>query len=187
MSTADAIDVLMSEHRRIEGLLDALDTYATRASSGLGPPRQDLADLVAVLRGYADAHHHAKEEDVLFRAMADAGVPADDGPVAMMFEQHREGRRLVAELAELSYGSDPMTEANGRDIARVSQDYSDMLRAHIRAEDDMVYPLARERILPNAWDDVITQCAELDVERSKDVGELLERAALLCARYRHAT
>ena len=36
------------------------------------------------IRNYADRFHHAKEEDVLFKALVDNGTPKENSPVAAM-------------------------------------------------------------------------------------------------------
>ena len=65
----ESIDVLMSEHRRIEKVLGSLETFCLEVADGLVPDRALLADYAAFFRGYADASHHGKEEDVLFARM----------------------------------------------------------------------------------------------------------------------
>ena len=65
-----ALQVLMDEHRVIERAIAALAAYARAVARGSDLPRSDLAGLVGFLKGYADEHHHGKEEDILFRAMA---------------------------------------------------------------------------------------------------------------------
>ncbi len=164
-------------------MLDVLESYGGLLEAGSTPPRVDLAELVAMLQRYADAHHHAKEEDVLFRAMIDAGMSEDDGPVAFMLEQHDEGRRLVDELAETSVGAEPWIEAEVARVVRVARDYVTMLRVHIREEDDMVYPRAQFRVLPSKWDEVNARCAELDAAREEEIAQILQRADALVERY----
>lgn len=176
----DAIETLCAEHRRIESVLDVLDVLGEN-----GATRASLSEVVAVLRGYADAYHHAKEEDVLFRAMVEAGVSEDDGPIAMMLAQHEEARRLVSELGEIAEaGPDALSVTEQLRLSRIARDYSVLLRTHIREEDDVVYPLARASIRPAAWDDVIAECAEIDATRALEVAALVARAAACVARHR---
>lgn len=175
----DAVDVMMAEHRNIERVLDALDAMGEAAAT-----RADLVEVVAVLRGYADAYHHAKEEDVLFGAMVAAGVSSDEEPLSMMLEQHEEGRRLVSELADISeLGPGPLSDAEQRTVALIARDYVTLLRMHIQQEDEIVYPMARARIRPAAWDDVEATCADIDATRAKEVEALLARAAALVERH----
>lgn len=165
----DAIAALMEEHRRIEAVLDRLDLLAESGAS-----RPQLADVTKFLRGYADAYHHAKEEDVLFRAMIEEGMSEDEPPIVLMLEQHGEARRLVGEIAEIAEaGADELTADEQRRFARIASDYAALLRTHIREEDEVVYPIARTRIRPAAWDEVQRECAEIDAARRDEVTALL--------------
>src|ERR1035437_4392271 len=100
MSGMRPIALLSKEHRLIERVLDALTDYADQVERGADVSADDLARFVTWIRGYADASHHGKEEDVLFVRMVAAGMPGDDGPIGLMLEQHEEGRRLVGVLFE---------------------------------------------------------------------------------------
>lgn len=174
------IDLLMQEHRAIEAVLDSLSEFAAQLEGGAAPPVDDLARLVEWVRGYADAAHHAKEEDILFEAMARAGMPGDDGPVGMMLEQHEEGRRLVDALSE---AVGPWTDAERRRVARAANDYADLLRGHIRAEDEMLYPMALSRVSGAAWDAIAARFDEFEAEHAAERARLDALARDLTARY----
>ena len=70
----------MSEHRLIERTLDALAASPTRSACKAGDDKEELQRFVTFIRGFADAHHHGKEEDILFAAMVEAGFPRQAGP-----------------------------------------------------------------------------------------------------------
>jgi hemerythrin-like domain-containing protein len=121
-------DRLRDEHRVILGALDLLE----RAATGRRVPEAWWASVVAWLRAFADRSHHAKEETALFPAMIKAGVPSDGGPIAVMLEEHVEGRRLVAAI-EAGMGAARL---------KACRDYVALLRAHIEKENGIVFPLA---------------------------------------------
>lgn len=64
------------------------------------------------------------------------------GPIAAVLMEHEEGRRRVATIAEAL----PKASGGGRAaIASVSENlpaYTDLLRAHIDKEDNVLYPKA---------------------------------------------
>ncbi len=76
---AKAIEVLMNEHRLIERVLGSLETFAIGVEGGLAPERPFVADYAAFFRGFADACHHGKEEDILFQRMIERGFPRETG------------------------------------------------------------------------------------------------------------
>ena len=75
----DAIDLLMDEHQLILHSLDALEAFTVEMAQG-GDDREELSRFVRFIREFADARHHGKEEDILFRAMVAAGFPATAVP-----------------------------------------------------------------------------------------------------------
>lgn len=180
------IDLLMKEHRLIEHVLDALTEYADQLGRGAEVPVDDLARFVTWLRGYADATHHGKEEDVLFVRMVTAGMPGDDGPIGLMLEQHEEGRRLVGVLFEAAKSEAPWGEDERRRVIRAANDYADLLRSHIREEDDTLYPMALARVPGASWDTIAQQFDELEAGQAKERAALEAQAAELIGRYPRA-
>ncbi|MBK6460980.1 MAG: hemerythrin domain-containing protein [Myxococcales bacterium] len=177
---------LVGEHRRIEALLDTLERMGEAVERGEDLPRPHLCELTALLKAYADAHHHRKEEEILFRAMVAAGLSDEEGPVAFMLEQHDEGRDLVSRLGDLAEGP-PWSAGERAQVARLARDFAILLRAHIRDEDDVVYPLAVARLRPAAWADVTRACAQADAEATEVVTNLTRRADALVQLYATAT
>ena len=183
VSSMRPIDLLMKEHRLIEHVLDALTEYADQLDAGVDVPVDDLARFVTWLRGYADATHHGKEEDVLFVRMVSAGMPGDDGPIGLMLEQHEEGRRLVGVLFEAAKSEAPWSQDERRRVIRAAHDYAALLRGHIREEDETLYPMALTRVPGAAWDTIAQQFDELEAAGAKERASLEDLAADLAARY----
>lgn len=124
--------VLREEHRVILRALDVLEAAVARLAAGGAVPAGWWPDLIRWLRTFADRTHHAKEEQVLFPAMIKAGVPSEGGPVAVMLEEHVQGRGLVQAM-------DAAGPAGG---VRPAREYVELLRQHIAKENDIVFPLA---------------------------------------------
>lgn len=155
----DPIDLLMSEHRVIERVLDAFLVVADEWRRG-GDGRPTLARFVRFIREYADLRHHGKEEDLLFEAMIEHGVPREYGPIACMLGEHEAGRALVAQLGRRATQPTAWTVDDRDDNLRDAMDFTALLRNHIAKEDQMLYPLAR-RTLPAATVEALAiACAE---------------------------
>ena len=73
----DAIETLMNEHRVIERVLDGLVAFAEEIERKGTTEKEELGRFVTFVREFADACHHGKEEDILFAAMVEHGVPAE--------------------------------------------------------------------------------------------------------------
>lgn len=91
---------LMIEHRLIERMIRVIGKELERieATGEVDPGFVDMA--VDFIRTYTDGCHHGKEEDILFRDLATKPLP-DDLKIVLneLIEEHRQGRRVVAELA----------------------------------------------------------------------------------------
>jgi hemerythrin-like domain-containing protein len=176
------VELLMEEHRLIEAVLDALSAAADRLEGDDPPAPAELERFVDWLRRYADAFHHGKEEDVLFTAMVASGMPRDDGPIAVMLEQHDEGRRLVTRLADAASGA-AWTADTRRRAARAATDFAALLLQHIQIEDSVLYPMALATIPPAAWESIEHDFDELAASHAAERATLEAAAATLIARF----
>ncbi len=143
----DVTAVMVAEHQLILRMIDLVEKNTRRLEAGAFDRWDFFLDAVDFIRNYADCFHHAKEEDVLFKALVANGMPAQNSPVAAMLMAHDQGRAHVRGMEEgarqaLAGGAAPVA-----DIARHAHGYVALLRDHIDKEDHILYPLA-ERILP---------------------------------------
>jgi len=152
-----AIEILMNEHRVIERAIDALVAFTDEVQRG-SDDRAELRRFVRFIRGFADAWHHGKEEDILFRAMGQAGFPTQGGPVAVMLQEHDIGRAHVRELDRLAAQEGPFSAGERQRVAEESLGYASLLRAHIHKEDEILYPMAEARLPPEVMERVDADC-----------------------------
>ncbi len=162
----DAIETLMSEHRLIEQVLDAMVGFADEIRRQEATEREELARFVAFLREFADACHHGKEEDVLFAAMVEHGFPRDGGPIAVMLHDHAQGRALIGALAAKADGAGAWSGEDRQRIAEAAYAYAALLHAHIHKEDAILYPMAEQHLPPEAMERVGEQCERFEAEQT---------------------
>ena len=140
--------VLKSEHRVIERVLRVLETLVVRSEQGQGFELEPLQQCVEFFRLFADACHHAKEEDLLFPVLEERGIPREGGPIGVMLYEHSQARMFTREmnvaLAAFESG-DSGGEARFRDAAR---QYLTLLINHIYKEDNILF---------NMGDNVMTE------------------------------
>jgi len=181
----NSLQLLMTEHRDIERALDALVIFARGVGRGADHPRADLAGFVAFIQGFADAHHHGKEEDILFRAMADCGMPVETGPLAVMLAEHREGRRLTEAMAELAAGDGAWEPEQRSRLLRTGIGYAQLLRGHIQKEDGVLYPMASQMLADDDKDRIEAEIEafETEPENAGRAERLREALQVLSERY----
>ena len=170
-------DTLVDEHDQILRGLDALDLAANLVAAGRTVAPAQLGTLVDFFQHYADACHHAKEEQVLFPALAAAGVPQAGGPIAVMLAEHDEGRAYVSRMAAA------IDNASEADFVGAARDFSTLLRAHIRKENEVLFRIGR-RVLPTENDAAIMTAYERCEEKAINAEEkraLVDRIGSLLA------
>ena len=160
----DAIETLTGEHRIIERGADALAAFADEARRRTTDDREELGRFVTFIREFADACHHGKEEDILFKAMVEAGFPSQGGPIAVMLAEHDEGRGLVKQLAELAAAPGPWSPEDRQRLADAAHGYADLLRQHIYKEDTVLYPMAEAHLPPQVIEQVDEACRRHEEE-----------------------
>lgn len=94
-------ETLRAEHETIQGLLSVLDVMAARLRSDAPVPREDFGDVMTVIVELADRCHHAKEEDVLFPALAGASPQMGSEIARRLTSDHQAFRKLVASMRDL--------------------------------------------------------------------------------------
>jgi hemerythrin-like domain-containing protein len=184
----DAIETLMTEHRAIERVLDALVAFAGEVERKGTTEKEELGRFETFVREFADAAHHGKEEDILFAAMVEHGFPREGGPVAVMLHEHDQGRRLVAILRGYAAQADAWSDADRQEIARAAAGFAQLLRAHIQKEDQILYPMAEQHLPPEAMAAVAEACERYESsagahEKLRVLGDELVRAHAPAAQF----
>lgn len=148
--------VLSEEHRVIEVVLSCLEQMAQEAIDNGRLDAEPAGQVVDFIRNFADKCHHGKEEDHLFTALADKGMSPSEGPVAVMLNEHDQGRALVKAMADsIAAASDGEMQALGLFVTS-ARNFVLLLRNHIHKEDRILFPIA-ERMLS---DDEMNQLNE---------------------------
>jgi hemerythrin-like domain-containing protein len=143
----DVTRVMTEEHKLILRMIDLVEKNTRRLEEGRFNDWNFFLDAVDFIRNYADRFHHAKEEDILFKALVANGMPEENSPVAAMLMAHDQGRAFVRGMEEAAQKAIAGAADQERVIAENAYGYIGLLRDHIDKEDNILYPLA-ERVLP---------------------------------------
>lgn len=140
------IEKLKAEHKIILRGIDLLENGAARLNKGDSIPPDYFRKAIDFIRNYADRYHHAKEEDILFIRMGQLGFSAEMGPVAVMLNEHDQGRALITDLEQANEKYASGDTGAIKDIAASARDYATLLRLHIHKEDLVLYPMAQKAL-----------------------------------------
>ena len=134
MTYATLIDQLSAEHAELLPWIDRILDLAAGTGAEL---RDTIIDGDAKIRGPLD-HHIAQEDDVLFPAYALAS--GGSGLVAQFEAEHREILELRDELLAAC------ENGGAAKLGSVSARFAELLGDHMRREDMMLFPSARESL-----------------------------------------
>lgn len=142
-------ELMVAEHDNILKLLEVIRAAACGIVEGKEVVDGDFRKMIAFARGYADKHHHGKEEQIFFREMASKLGEAGYKLVQHgMLVEHDLGRLHIAELEKAldRYRENPRT-IDKVNILAEAMGYAGLLQRHIDKENQVVYPFG-ERALP---------------------------------------
>lgn len=184
----EATRTLTDEHHLILQVVEALEACATQVEADHRVDRADVARFATFFREFTDVCHHGKEEDILFAALADAGFPTTNGPLAVMRLEHDRGRRLVRQIRELSEKPEEWEPADFEAFSGAAHAFATLLRDHIRREDEVLYPLAEQHLSETQMRQVdeLFQLFEEQREKGLQHARLRDLAAHLVERYGRA-
>jgi len=178
-------DVLKSEHRVIEQVLNVLEKIGEKAGIEKKLDAESAEQAIDFLRNFADRCHHGKEEHQLFPVLEERGFDRENGPTGVMCREHENGRDLIRGMAEaVADAGKPCGTAPER-FASYARAYVEMLRVHINKEDHCLFAMA-DRVLTDAEQRRLME--QFEKVEAVDMGEgtherYLELANALADRY----
>jgi len=134
-----AIDDLMHEHTAILEGLQVLDGIADLMERGGSVDEADISDILGFLKVFADRCHHGKEEEYLFPALLMAGISEQDVSIPALLSEHARGRELLGAMEAATF-----PKLRPAEFMSAVHGYTDLLDAHIRKENTMLFPLAEK-------------------------------------------
>jgi len=173
------IGPLMIEHRLIERMIALVGRRAAAAeqTGDVDPLFVDAA--VDFVRVYADRTHHGKEEEILFRDLASRNLSdVDQRVMDELVEEHKLGRRTVAELVAANEGYRRGDAESLRVIIEKLRFLAEFYPEHIEKEDKVFFPASMQYFDQAERDAMLAEMWEFDRgmihEKYKAVVEGLE-------------
>lgn len=179
-----AVDLMMEEHRLIERMLRVLEDSAGILERGGTVPPGMLAGMLEFIQVYADAGHHAKEEEIFFPALAVYGLTPETSTIGAFQTQHQSGRLLVREMLGALPAVNRGEKAACQAFAAGALEYVALLREHIRLEDRHFAEYAEEYLSPEEDAALRARMDAVDRDRASDAGT--DRFHRMVAEYEEA-
>jgi hemerythrin-like domain-containing protein len=159
----NAIDLMMKEHKYIKRMLTVVRKATYKALEEKNINYEDFYKIIDFIRNYADAHHHKKEEVILFNKMVDElGLVAEKTVKYGMLVEHDMGRLYITGLSE---ALDNLKSGNKEailDVIANAISYTHLLERHIDKEDNVIYKFAARELKQETIDKVNADCIEFE-------------------------
>ncbi len=161
----DPIEILKEEHRVIERMLKIISIAAERLQRGDDIRIKVFEEIVDFIKVFADRCHHGKEEDILYPAFKERGIPSEGGPIGVMLQEHELGRSFVRGLADAIARFKAGDESARSAIADNALKYVELLSQHIPKEDEILYPMGNFTLSNHDRTALVEQFEEVERER----------------------
>lgn len=163
----NGIELMVDEHKAIKRMLAVVRKACFGVMQGQAIHYDDFATMIDFVRGYADAHHHGKEEQLLFNRMVEElGSAAQKLVTHGMLVEHDLGRLHMAELEKALTAAKEGNEEAKLDVIANAISYTHLLTRHIDKEDGVVYPFAERSFTPEVLYAINKDCETFEKEQT---------------------
>ena len=164
-----AIQQLKEEHEGVKVILAVLERVCRKLEETRHLDQKHFEKILEFLKVFVDRCHHGKEEELLFPALAVAGVPKD-GPIRVMLQEHEVGRKYIRTMSDAFAGFASGDPSASGEIAKSGQDYIALLKDHIEKENNVLFAMA-DRLLPAEKQDELLEGFEKIEEERIGIGK----------------
>ena len=167
MSTAS----LRRDHDLIEKVIKAMESTIQLLNDGKQIPESILLPVIDFSKNFTDVCHHSKEENSLFPALEQAGMPRNMGPIAMMLMDHERSREIGKEME--SSAKDYISSGNSIKLISDMQQYVEHITEHLWKENNRLFMMAEAR-LQYVSKKVDKELNEIEELKLKEIGKTRE-------------
>ena len=147
-----ALRIISEDHSNMWRLATTIDHVAGEIEDGAQVDPAFFSSVFDYIEQFVDRFHHPKEDDHLFRLLrlrsAKAAAILDS-----LQQEHRDGpqqlRTLRAAVAQAAQGA-----LSAPEFVATLRAYTAGLKNHMRQEEKLVMPLARETLVPEDWAEI---------------------------------
>jgi len=165
----DSIELMINEHKNIKRMLTVVRKASLNILKGQEINYDDFDSMILFIRKYADAHHHGKEEKLLFnRMVSEIGGAAEKLVNNGMLVEHDMGRFHVKELEDALEKVKNGSEEAKLDVIANAVGYANLLSRHIDKEDAVVYTFAKRALSKDTFYNIDADCESFEKEMEKD-------------------
>ena len=164
MSTAS----LRRDHELIEKVIKAMEATIQLLENEKQIPDSILFPVIDFSKNFTDVCHHSKEENALFPALEQAGMPSNMGPIAMMLMDHQRSREIGTQMEESA--KEYLSSGDSTKLISDMQLYVEHITEHLWKENNKLFMMAEAR-LQYVSEKVDKELNEIEELKLKDLGK----------------
>lgn len=135
---------LRKDHELIEKVIKAMESTVQLLSDGKQIPESILLPVIDFSKNFTDVCHHSKEENSLFPALEQAGMPRNMGPIAMMLIDHERSREIGKHMEESA--KEYLSSGNSESLINNMKQYIEHITEHLWKENNRLFMMAEARL-----------------------------------------
>jgi hemerythrin-like domain-containing protein len=157
------IGPLMVEHRLIEKMIKIMKAQLELIQAERKANPDAIERIIHFIKTYADRCHHGKEEDILFRRLAEKNISSEHKRIlGELLEEHKFGRQIVKSLTEANQKYQQGETAALSMIADGLRSLVKFYPSHIKKEDKNFFIPIMDYFSPEEKHAMIREGYELD-------------------------
>lgn len=164
MSTAS----LRKDHDLIEKVIKSMEVTLQLLKNGKTIPESILLPVIDFSKNFTDVCHHGKEEESLFPALEQAGMPRNMGPIAVMLMEHQMTRQIADRMEESA--KEYLGTGSSTKLASDIGEYIEHISAHLWKENNRLFMMAEMRLQGNS-DQVNNSLDEVEKLKLEKLGK----------------
>ena len=168
---------LRRDHDLIEKVIKAMESTIQLLNDGKQIPESILLPVIDFSKNFTDVCHHSKEENSLFPALEQAGMPRNMGPIAMMLMDHERSREIGKEMENSA--KDYISSGNSTKLISDMQQYVEHITEHLWKENNRLFMMAEARLqyVAKKVDKELNDIEELKLKETGKTREHYEQLA----------
>ena len=159
---------LRRDHDLIEKVINAMEVTTQLLKENKKIPKLAITQVIDFTKNFTDVCHHSKEENSLFPALEQAGMPRNMGPIAVMLMEHEVSRKIAKRMEDSAN-----TYFESEDSSKLVSDmveYIDHIRQHLWKENNRLFMMADMR-LQSVSEDVTKKLVQEEESKLKEIGK----------------
>jgi hemerythrin-like domain-containing protein len=162
---------LRRDHDLIEKVIKAMEATIQLLNDGKQIPESILFPVIDFSKNFTDVCHHSKEENALFPALEEAGMPRNMGPIAMMLIDHERTREIAKHMEDSA--KEYLDSRNSTNLINYMKQYVEHVTEHLWKENNRLFMMAEAR-LQYVSEKVNNELNTIEKSKLKEIGKTRE-------------